>query len=282
MKLAVLADIHANLAALHAVLEHVDAWHPDAVVVTGDIVNRGPRPRECLQLVQERQRTAGWLAVLGNHEEYVMRQARPDAPRDGPAFEIFQSSYWTLQRLNGEISALEALPFQQSLTAPDGSEVRITHASMRGTRDGIFPTTPDEQLRQQIGRPHTPLFVVGHTHWPLVRRLDDTLVVNVGAVGMPFDGDPRASYGRLTWHGGQWQAEIVRLPYDRSATERDYETTGFLDAAGPLATLMLAELSQARSHLYTWSVAYEQAVLAGELSLAESVRQHLAGQRVRP
>lgn len=280
MKLAVLADIHANLPALQAVLEDIDAWHPDAVVVAGDIVNRGPRPLECLRLVQQRERSQGWLSLLGNHEEYVIHQTRPDAPRCGPAFEIFQSSYWTLQQLNGDVAALEALPFTQSLTAPDGSEARIVHASTRGTRDGVFPTTPDEQLRQQMGRPRVPLFVVGHTHWPLVRRLDGTLVVNVGAVGMPFDGDPRASYGQLTWRNGQWQAEIVRVPYDRSETERDYVTAGFLDAAGPLAMLMLVELRRARSQLYGWSVAYEKAVLAGELSVAESVRLYLASQEL--
>ena len=79
MKLAVIADIHANLPALRAVLDHVDAWQPDAVVVAGDIVNRG-LGAECLRLVLERQRLAGWRLVLGNHEEYVIAQSRPDAP----------------------------------------------------------------------------------------------------------------------------------------------------------------------------------------------------------
>jgi predicted phosphodiesterase len=279
MKLAVLADIHANLPALHAVLEHVDAWRPDAVVVAGDIVNRGPRPLECLRLVQERVRTAGWLNVLGNHEEYVIRQTMPDAPRNGPAFEIFQSSYWTLQRLNGDVAELAALPFQQNVLAPDGTEVRITHASMRGTRDGIFPLTPDDEMRTQIGRPHTPLFIVGHTHWPLIRRLDATLVVNVGAVGMPFDGDPRASYGQFTWQRGGWQAKIVRLNYDRQQTEQDYVDTGFLGDGGALARLMVLELQDSRSWLYHWALAYEAAVLAGELTIDAAVDRFRAGLR---
>jgi predicted phosphodiesterase len=274
MKLAVLADIHANLPALLAVLDHVDAWRPDAVVVAGDIVNRGPRPAECLRLVLERQRLAGWRLVLGNHEEYVLHQAQPEAARSGPQFEMFQSSYWTYRQLNGQMAALEAMPFQHSLAAPDGSEARIAHASMRGTRDGIFPETPDSVLRLQVGRPHVPLFVVGHTHVPLVRRIDGTLVVNVGAVGMPFDGDPSASYGQITWRGG-WQAEIVRLPYDRQRTEQDYVDTGFLVDGGSLARLMLCELQDSRSHLYHWALAYERAVLAGELTMDESVHRYL-------
>jgi hypothetical protein len=208
--------------------------------------------------------------------QYVLHQAQPEAARHGPQFEMFRSSYWTWQQLNGQMAALEAMPFQQSLSAPDGSEARIAHASMRGTRDGIFPETPDDVLRTQVGRPHAPLFAVGHTHWPLVRRVDGTLVVNVGAVGMPFDGDPRASYGQLTWQRGGWQAEIVRVAYDRQQTERDYVDTGFLDGGGALARLMLLELQRARSQLYSWALAYESAVLAGELSMGESVERHLA------
>ena len=72
MKLAVLADIHANLPALHSVASHIEAWQPDGVVLAGDVVNRGPRPLECLRFVQEKQRAAGWGVVRGNHEEYVM------------------------------------------------------------------------------------------------------------------------------------------------------------------------------------------------------------------
>lgn len=276
MKLAVLADIHANLPALQATLAHIDAWQPDAVVVAGDIVNRGPRPAECLRLVLERQRAAGWRLVLGNHEEYVLNQARPDAARSGPQFDIFQSSYWTCQQLGSLMEVLEALPFQQTVLAPDGSEARIVHASTRGTRDGVFPDTPDQVLRLQVGRPHTPLFVVGHTHVPLVRRIDGTLVANVGAVGMPFDGDPRASYGQFTWRNG-WQAEIVRLAYDRRRTEQDYVDTGFLATGGALARLMLRELQEARSHLFHWARTYEAAVRAGELGIEESVERYLAG-----
>jgi predicted phosphodiesterase len=270
VKVAILADIHANLPALLAVAAHVDAWQPDLVIVAGDVVNRGPRPAECWRFVAGRQ----WPTVRGNHEDYVLAHGVPGAPRAGPLFEIFRSSFWTYEALDGAVPALAAMPFQHSFLAPDGSEARVVHASMRGTRDGVFPDTPDEVLHTQIGRPVVPLFVVGHTHWPLVRRLGHTLVVNVGAVGMPFDGDPRASYGQLTWQDGTgWQATIARVPYDRDQTARDFLATGFLAEGGPLVELMLIELQRARSQLYSWSVAYEKPVLAGELTLADSVRR---------
>ena len=53
MKIAALADIHGNYQALITVLEHVESWKPDLVIVLGDIINRGPRSRDCLHLIQE-------------------------------------------------------------------------------------------------------------------------------------------------------------------------------------------------------------------------------------
>lgn len=276
MKLAVLADIHSNLAALQAVVDDIVAWRPDVVVVAGDIVNRGPQPAECLALVLELQQTAGWLTLLGNHEEYVIAQAQPNPPGDGPTADIFRSTRWTLARLEGDVAPLLTLPFQQVTAAPDGGEARIVHASARGTRDGIFPTTLDETLRMQVGQPAPALLCVGHTHVPLVRQVDRTTVVNVGAVGLPFDGDRRASYGRLTWRGGRWLAEVTRLDYDWRRTEQAYTTSGFLDAGGPLVKLHLAELRSARSQLFSWMAVYEADIIGGRITVSDAVDRWLA------
>lgn len=276
MKVAILADIHGNLPAIETVIQHIDAWAPDRVVVAGDVVNRGPRPLECLQLVLERERSAGWLFVKGNHEDYVIKQAQPDADRGGPDFEISQSAYWTLQKLDGHLNDLLAMPFQVALADPNEGEVRIVHASMRGNRDGIYPETPDDELRQKIGPPPAVL-CVGHTHRPLVRQIDDTLVVNVGAVGMPFDGDGRAAYAQLSWRNGRWQVEIVRLDYDRAQTERDFFECGFFDEAGDLVKIMLLEFRQSRAHIHMWSRLYEEAVSSGQLAMSDSVRSYMAG-----
>lgn len=276
MKLAVLADIHANWQALQAVAAHIERWQPDGVVVAGDVINRGPSPAECWDFVLHQQRECGWQLVLGNHEEYVLHHAHPREPVAGPWIQIWGSSLWTYQRLNGDVSTLEVLPFQHSRRMPDGSEARVVHASMRGTRDGIFTMTPDKVLRKQIAPP-PKLIVVGHTHVPLIRSIDETLVVNVGAVGLPFDGDQRACYAQLTWHATEWQAAIVRVDYDQVQADRDYDETGFVDEAGPIALLIRDELARAKSNLFEWTRDYEAAVVAGELSMAEAVRRFLAG-----
>ncbi len=275
MKLAVLADVHANFVALQTVAAHIEAWQADLVVVAGDIVNRGPRPLECLRFVQDKQHTPGWLVVRGNHEDYILSHTSTGIPRSGLEFEVHRHSYWTYQQLDGNIPALKAMPFQQNLSAPDGSEVCVTHASMLGNRDGIYPGMADGELRQKI-QPYAALFCVGHTHWPLVRRIDDTLVVNAGSAGLPFDGDRRTGYAQLSWQRGQWQSQIVRLDYDHQKAERDFSNLDFLEGSGPLGQVILNELLTAQSRLFYWTYQYQARVLAGELTMAESVERFLA------
>jgi putative phosphoesterase len=274
MKIAILADIHGNLPALQTVVAHIDQWGPDEVVVAGDVVNRGPRPLECLHIIEEKQR-AGWLVVRGNHEDYVINHTRPNAPRSGPEFEIYRTSYWTLNQLNGQVDSLEDLPFQISLNTPDGGVIRTVHASMRNNRDGIFPDTTDEYLRQQIAPPPAAL-CVGHTHQALTRFIDDTLVVNAGSVGMPFDGDNRAAYAQLTWHNNQLLANIIRLEYDNDRMDRDFFETGFAPDAGALTSLMLVEFRHARPYLHLWMRRYQEPILSGEISIGHAVDEFIA------
>src|SRR5512136_3074632 len=99
MKIALIADIHANLRALEAVCADVEAWQPDHVFVVGDTVNRGPLPLECLRLVQEKQRQNGWLVTRGNHEDYVIYFAQSSAVRSGAEFIVNIPSYWTYCQL---------------------------------------------------------------------------------------------------------------------------------------------------------------------------------------
>jgi hypothetical protein len=73
---------------------------------------------------------------------------------------------------------------------------------MLGNRSGIYPVMSDDELREKI-EPASSLFCVGHTHLPLIRRLDHTLVVNAGAVGLPFDGMPGSYVGAMAMVGGR-------------------------------------------------------------------------------
>lgn len=281
MKVAVLSDIHGNLPALRTAVADIDAWAPDIVVVDGDIVNRGPDSGDCLAWMLERRETRGWRLLLGNHEEFVLDCEGPGQPLSGPAYEIKQFAHFALAQVDGMAAELRTLPDVYECLSPNGDALRVTHASMRSHRDGIYPETSNDILRKQIA-PAPAVFVTGHTHRPLMRRVDDTLVVNIGSVGSPFDDDRRAGYGRFIWTGDEWRAEVVRLTYDFEAIERDYVRSGFLELGGPLAQLMLVELRKARGLIHRWAGRYESAVLSGQITLEESVRLALSDADVRP
>lgn len=280
MKIAVLSDIHANYPALLEVAEHIEKWNPDRVYVAGDIVNRGPRPAECLSFVLNKQKAEGWEIVRGNHEDYIIFHNKPNAPRTGRLFDIYQSGYWTYQKLNGDVSILEAFPFQINKTYPNAGEFRVTHASMQGNQKGIYRFTSDKELRTKI-HPPPAILCVGHTHRPLIRRVDRTLVVNSGSVGLPFDGDHRTSYAQITWADNTWQAQIIRFPYNRQQAECDYIDSGFLSDGGPLVRLILLEMRLAYSQLYQWSAKYRDRVLSGDINLTSAVREYCKNPNTR-
>ncbi|MFQ5400617.1 MAG: metallophosphoesterase family protein [Anaerolineae bacterium] len=280
MKLAILSDIHGNLPALRATAEHAAAWQPDYIIINGDIVNRGPCSPACWQFIQQRQAADGWLVTQGNHETYVTKHAQPAAGANGREFEINQLSYWTYQQLNGQVAALDALPKRISLPTPDGREIRICHASMRGNRDGILPHSSAEEVRRQIA-PAPALFATAHIHFPFIRQVDDTLIVNSGSAGSLCYGDTRASYAQVTWRQGRWHAEIAYVPYDMTETERDFQSSGFLEEAGAVAHIIYHEWRTARPLIYEWVQQYQGRVLAGEIGLDTAVSHYLAQKGLR-
>ncbi len=282
MKIAVISDIHGNFVALQEVLQDLEQWQPDQVIVNGDTVNRGPRSLDCLNVVLEKQATDGWRLVRGNHEDYIIDCGQNDIPVTDPDYEIRRFAYWAYRQLGRQSLHLLDMPSVASVFAPDGTELRAVHAAMHDNRDGIYPGTEVEHIREQIA-PAPTVFATAHTHRSLIREVDETLIVNTGSVGSSFDGDRRSCYGRFTWcKQSGWQAELRRVSYDWKAMERDYVESGFLAEAGPLAQLMLVELRRAGGLVYRWAKRYYDLVQGGEMTMEESVRLVLQDEDLRP
>jgi predicted phosphodiesterase len=242
-------------------------------------VNRGPDSLACWELADQKRAQHGWQIVRGNHEDYVLKHTRetPDAEHVGIPAEINQNSHWTYEQVNGHTPALAALPDGVSLTAPDGSELRTRHASMRGNQDCMFPDMDEAIVQAQIA-PAPAVFVTSHIHAAYIRTVGNTLVVNSGSAGQHNAYDTRATYAQIMWQNGRWQAEIIRLNYDMAATERAYYDSGFMDETGPVAHLIFQEWKTAVPILVLWRYQYMDAVLAGKISLASSVDNFLATQ----
>lgn len=274
MRIAILADIHANLAALDAACAHLDRARPDVVLVAGDIINRGPQPRACLQRIMEREAKDGWRVIRGNHEDYVLGELHPEPGRPRWLLEVCRHSSWTLRKVEDLLPHVKAWPDELGVEGPDGRTVTLMHASIKGNRVGVYPSMNDATLASMV-RANSAAFCVGHTHIPMIRSLGETLLVNAGAVGMPFDHDSRASLAHLEWMRGGWHADIVRLDYDRSLTERAYFDEGYVDGGGLMIPLILDELRHARPRLGEWHRTFERLVAEDHMTLEASIEQML-------
>lgn len=260
MKFAVFSDVHGNLPALQVVAADIDKWAPDFTVVNGDVVNRGPRPAACWNFVQAKVKNEGWHMTRGNHEEYVINHLNHSGSE-----KVFQMSIWTLAQMGVLADELLTLPDSWSHQHHKAGEFRATHASMAGSRVGVYPSdpsTPIEHFRPLIAPPPAVL-CVGHTHLPMIKLIDDTWVINSGSAGQPCYGEKKACYARVTWHKGEWEAEIVRLSYDRPQTQRDWFESGIFEETSLMTQLIYHEWRTALPLLLKWFREYVPQRTAG-------------------
>ncbi|QGY39415.1 metallophosphoesterase [Pseudodesulfovibrio cashew] len=200
-KLAILSDIHSNFEALQSVLVDIDAQGPDEIYCLGDVVGYGPQPQECCDLLRTRE----MVILQGNHEQGLI-------------------NIHNLTRFNQP--ARDALRRTREMISEETYQWLVSHPKSATAHDCRFVhgTPPDsvneyiwnyeESMDEVFSRYQEGVCFVGHTH-DLMRftskdgqasaklalpegetLLDPGLrhLLNVGAVGQPRDGDPRAKY----------------------------------------------------------------------------------------
>ncbi|HEX7196186.1 MAG TPA: metallophosphoesterase family protein [Candidatus Limnocylindria bacterium] len=223
MRIAVLSDIHANLAALEAVL--TDLPTVDEAWVLGDTIGYGPQPNEVIATLQ----AMGARSVLGNH--------------DGAAIGTVDASYFNPDAraaIEWTATALDANARSYLATLPEvrcDGELTAVHGS---PRDPIWEyITSSSIAAANFESFETRLCLFGHTHLPIAYRLVDGAVegvpglpgdvvelgperalLNPGSVGQPRDGLPDAAYAVLeigdAAAGGRISFHRVRYEIDRT------------------------------------------------------------------
>jgi hypothetical protein len=254
MRLAVLADIHANLAALEAVLPDLRRQSPDIVYVAGDFQNRGPHPLEVTQFVANQ----GWRLLRGNHEDYVIQQSEYTGTPDLTDYYNWLPARWTAGLTPGSAPWIRELPIYDSFPGPDGRPVTVAHGSERSNNEGFFPKTTEIRAREMLGPSH------------------QTLLVNVGSVGFPFDGDQRASYGVATWRLDRWNIEIRRVSYPVDEVLEAFNRVDFYAGVGPLSYIIRRELQSARPHLTPFFLLFADLVRNQSIEMYDAIKSYLS------
>jgi putative phosphoesterase len=263
-KIAVLSDIHANLPALEAVLDDLRDLKPDAVYVLGDMVNGAPWPAQVLDLLLEQR----WPMLLGNHDDAVLQLGTPRMEARYAHRERYATLWWTREHLSPRhVAALEQLPLEAVLTWQGELPVRLVHGVPGNFFVGFRPNVPEAWAVRRLAGVDEPVFVGGHTHDPMVRRIDRWLVVNAGSVGVPYDGDPRASYAQLVGDTGAWQVAIRRVPYDLSLVSAGFKRSGLLEEGGAAAEVARRSILSGQPWLadFYWWVRDQPAELLADM-----------------
>lgn len=239
----ILSDVHGNLPALEATLDHLEAQQVDRILCLGDVVGYGPHPAECVDLVHERCD----VVVQGNHEEAVLD------PRVARGFNgaARAAATWTRFVLDDVRHRLIAAWPLMAETGPAGRILCVHDSPSPGPSAYIH----DAGLATIAFRGFDgPLCLHGHTHVPAVYRIPAAQargrvdggtvqgptpvrldagwrwLCNPGSVGQPRDNDPRASCAILDCSAGTFTIE--RLEYDVERAQHAARDAGLPDILG--------------------------------------------------
>lgn len=227
MRYGIIADIHANLEALQVVLADIKQEKCTHVVCLGDVVGYGANPKECLDII----RGMNIPVVKGNHDEYIGSSEDPEGFNDAAA----EAVTWSRSQLTEDDRKwLRELKYFRLV-----ANFSIVHATLDAPQRWGYVLDKLEAAASFTYQ-NTPVCFFGHTHVPLA-FIRDTGVrggtyskfrvesgkkyfVNVGSVGQPRDGDPRAAY--VIYDLRQQTIELRRLEYDIATAQRKIRAAG--------------------------------------------------------
>ncbi len=217
MRIAILSDIHGNLTALEAVLADLRTTAPDEILFGGDLADSGSSPVE----VVDRIRDLGWRCVFGNTDEMLVR---PNTLEEFAAHSQAPAALWDAIR---EIAAATRITLGSErlgwlaqlpprLSAGEDGNLGLVHAGPASAWRAPAIDATENDLVSTFETLDREVVAYGHTHLPGIRHLSvavPRLVLNTGSVGLPYDGDPRASYLLLDENRPDDPAVIRRVEY---------------------------------------------------------------------
>src|SRR4249919_85575 len=226
-RIAILGDIHGNVAALDAALTAIERARPDLIAITGDLVMNGPRPSDVLARVRALD-AAGAYVVQGNTDIAV---ADFDFSAAFPWLDEVPAAHrevaeWTHDQLSDdELAYLRRLPSERRIRVSE-LLVLVCHGSPGSQTDGLPVELDPSVTIQRITRTDARAIACGHTHVAEVRDFGRRLIVNPGSCGYAFDGDAGAAWAMLTIDDDVLAAELMRTAYDPVLTADEISARG--------------------------------------------------------
>lgn len=211
MRFGFLSDAHGNIEAFDQGLSLLEAQRCDRIFFLGDSIGYLSGDAVVRRIAAEQIEP-----LRGNHEDMVIRNAVP------PEREAIYSLKKTRDDMSDQnLTTMTGWPSERRIET-DGGQLLLVHGSPRDPINGyIYPDTPIDQFAT-VG---IKAIFCGHTHRPFIGRCNDTLLVNVGSVGLPRDDGRFGAVALYEPESGQ--AEILRFDIT-VATERALSRCGLV------------------------------------------------------
>ncbi|MGP7818585.1 metallophosphoesterase family protein [Niallia sp. 01092] len=238
MKIAFISDIHGNAVALESVLEDINKKNVDNIYVLGDLCYRGPEPRRSLDLV----RSLNTSIIKGNADEWVIRGVQKGEVPDKVLELMNLEREWIVSKLQqSDIDYLESLPTELHFEA-EGASIHAFHATPTSLFDVVLPNTDDTVIQETLmSRTDSEVYIYAHIHKPYIRYINGKIIMNIGSVGLPFDGLTKASYGLVEIKEGSISTSIERVDFDQEKVIHQYTEANY-----PNAEMMINVIKNAR------------------------------------
>jgi predicted phosphodiesterase len=223
MRIALISDIHGNLVSLEVVLADIMRAEVDQIICLGDLATLGPQPRQVVERIAE----LGCACIMGNHDTFLLDQERSRAYMDVAWFA--EHLAWCVDQLTPDLASFIAT-FQPTIEIPlcDRQTLLCFHGSPSSSTDVILAQTRPDELDSLLAPHQATVMAGGHTHVQMLRRHKDTLLINAGSVGLPFEqmpfaGAPRvlpwAEYGIVHCQHGMVGVELRQVAVDLDAVK---------------------------------------------------------------
>jgi predicted phosphodiesterase len=225
MRIALLADLHANLPAVRAVLNDAAQIGCDAIWCAGDVVGRGPHPNEVVELI----RSLDLPTVQGNWDEAVgMGREVTGSIWESPVGETAgqRSLAWTASQLSEEnLAWLRQLPVTLRLDA-EGRTAHLFHGTPLKQNEYLWQNRPSRYFARIASDEGDDLFCFGHTHETFHRVSGQAHFVSAGSVGCGGGGDGSARYAVIFVTEADLVVGFRGIEYDRQSVLSDMVALG--------------------------------------------------------
>lgn len=222
MRIALLSDIHGNLAALQAVVEDFTRRGVDTVANLGDSLSGPLLPKETAQFLMAQD----WLHLAGNHERQVLNLQ----PQHCDPSDAYARAQLGREELDWIASLKPFHRYSEDIFLCHGTPAHDSEYFLESVEPGRLRIATQEEIGQRLGAIDAPVVASGHTHVPrIMRTVRGQMLVNPGSVGQPAwdddqpvyhaveNGAPDARYAIITNESSCWSAQMIAVPYDHQA-----------------------------------------------------------------